>query len=60
MTGRGRIQRGTARVVRVAVELAQQGAVVFEGAFTFALLDAKGAEQLLGGPLPEEWRRFAR
>jgi acyl-coenzyme A thioesterase PaaI-like protein len=60
VVGRGRIERGARRVVRTSVELSQGEATVFAGAFTFALLDEKGAEQMLGGPLPEEWRRFAR
>ena len=58
--GRGRIERETRRIVRVAVELAPRGAVAFEGGVTFAILDAEAAARLLEGPLPEAWRRFAR
>jgi acyl-coenzyme A thioesterase PaaI-like protein len=58
--GRGRIQSETARVFKIAVTLAQEGIECFRGDFTFALLDASGAERLLGGPLPEAWKRFAR
>ena len=58
--GRGRIEREGARLVGVNVELSQRDVRVFSGAFTFVLLDAPGAEKLLEGPLPEEWRRFAR
>ena len=31
-----------------------------KGAFTFALVDEAGAERILGGPLPEAWKRFCR
>ena len=60
VVGIGRITRESSRIVNVAVELRQKDARVFNGAFTFALLDAQGAERLLEGPLPEAWRRFAR
>jgi acyl-coenzyme A thioesterase PaaI-like protein len=58
--GQGRVEREARRIVRTSVELSQGDATVFTGAFTFALLDEKGAEQMLGRPLPEEWRKFAR
>ncbi len=58
--GRGTIVSASARIVKVAVSLHQADAPVFSGEFTFALLDEAGAERLLGGPLPEAWRRFAR
>ncbi|MFO0552489.1 MAG: PaaI family thioesterase [Polyangiaceae bacterium] len=58
--GRGRIVKQTARFCDVAVELAQNGVVAFTGEFKFVLLDEQGAERLLGGPLPESWKRFAR
>jgi acyl-coenzyme A thioesterase PaaI-like protein len=58
--GRGRITSDTARVIEVAVTLAQEGMVCFRGKFTLAVLDEKGAERVIGGPLPDAWRRFAR
>lgn len=58
--GRGRIVKDTARVLEIAIVLSQEGAVCFQGDFTFALLDRAGAERVLGGPLPEAWKRFAR
>jgi acyl-coenzyme A thioesterase PaaI-like protein len=58
--GRGRITEESSRVFKIAVTLAQEGVECFRGDFTFALLDAGGAERLLGGPLPEAWKRFAR
>lgn len=58
--GRGKITSDKGRVIEVAVTLAQEGVTCFSGQFTLALLDAKGAERVLGGPLPEAWRRFAR
>lgn len=60
VVGRGRVERPGARVVSVAVELEQGGAIVYEGALRFVLLDEAGAERMLGGPLPEAWRRFGR
>lgn len=60
VVGRGKIEREGRRLVGVRVELAQRGVRVFDGAFTFVLLDEQGAERLLEGPLPEEWRKFAR
>lgn len=60
VVGRGTITRESTRIVNVAIELRQQDVVAFAGDFTFALLDEAGAERLLGGPLPEAWRRFAR
>lgn len=60
VVGRGRIERPGGRVVAVSVELAQDGAIVYEGALRFVLLDEAGAERMLGAPLPEAWRRFSR
>jgi len=60
VVGRGTIASDTPRILKIAVELAQNEAVAFKGTFTFVLLDEKGAEKLLGGPIPEAWKRFAR
>jgi len=56
----GQVTKHTSRIVRCAVRVEQQGATCTTGDFTFVLLDTKGAEKLLGGPLPAAWRRFAR
>lgn len=58
--GTGRIVKDNPRVVRTLVELHQEGALCYSGEFTFALLGESAAEQLLGRPLPEQWKRFAR
>ncbi len=58
--GVGRILADGRRVVRVGVTLLQADEVAFEGTFTFAVLDAAGAERLLQMPLPEAWQRFCR
>lgn len=60
VVGRGRIAKPGARVVGVEVELLQDGVRAFEGDLRFVLLDRRGAERLLGGPLPPAWERFAR
>ncbi|MBI4814754.1 MAG: PaaI family thioesterase [Deltaproteobacteria bacterium] len=58
--GLGRVSRNVRRLVTVDVTLAQAGELCFEGKLKFALLDEKAAEQLLGGPLPDSWRSYAR
>jgi acyl-coenzyme A thioesterase PaaI-like protein len=58
--GVGRIESETSRFTKIAVELRQAEATCFRGTFTFAVLDEAGAEKVIGGPLPEAWKRFAR
>jgi acyl-coenzyme A thioesterase PaaI-like protein len=58
--GRGRIEGETSRFTKIAVELWQAGAVCLRGTFTFVVLDEAGAEKVIGGPLPEAWKKFAR
>lgn len=60
LVGRGRIEKQSPRVVRVAVAIEQAGEEAFTGEFAFAMLDRGAAEKMLGGPLPEAWRRFSR
>lgn len=60
VVGRGTIADDRRRVLTIDVSIAQAGEVCFEGRFGFVVLDEKGAERLLGGPLPEAWRRFGR
>ncbi len=48
------------RVVDVAIRLEQDEALCFDGKFRFLVMDEKGAERLLGGPLPERWKELAR
>jgi uncharacterized protein (TIGR00369 family) len=60
VVGRGRIAQPGRRVVGVEVELEQGGERVYTGSLRFVLLDEKGAERMLGAPLPEAWRRFGR
>jgi uncharacterized protein (TIGR00369 family) len=58
--GRGRVLRESRRVLRVAVELRQNGAAAFTGDLAFVLMDRGAAEKLLGGPIPAAWERFCR
>jgi acyl-coenzyme A thioesterase PaaI-like protein len=58
--GVGRIEKDGARIVKTVVELHQAGLLCFRGGFTFALLDETAAQRMLGGPLPEAWKKFAR
>src|SRR5690606_4491308 len=60
IVGRGRIAKMSPRIVDVEVELTQEGTVVYTGELRFVLLDEKGAERMIGGPLPEAWKRFSR
>jgi len=60
LEGRGRITRDARRVAQVAVTITQEAQKVFTGDLTFVILDEAGAEKLLGGPLPEAWRKFSR
>ncbi len=58
--GQGRITTENGRTTTVAVDLVQAGVRALSGEFVFVVLDERGAERVLGGPLPEAWRRFAR
>lgn len=58
--GRGRISKPGSRVVGVSVEIAQAGELAYTSDLRFVLLDRRGAERMIGGPLPPEWEKFAR
>jgi acyl-coenzyme A thioesterase PaaI-like protein len=58
--GRAKITRDNSRMVHVDVVLTQDGATCFSSAITFVVLTESGAEKMLGGPLPEAWKRFVR
>lgn len=58
--GSSRLLRSVRHIATVEVSLEQAGEEVFAATLKFAVLDQAGAEKLLGGPLPEAWRRFAR
>ena len=58
--GRGRITNDRKRIVDVEVELTQNGEKCVTTELRFVILDEKGAERMLGRPLPEEWLRFGR
>ena len=60
LEGRARIKKPGTRIVEVEVTLAQEGTTTYTGELRFVLLDEKGAERMLGGPLPEAWKRFSR
>lgn len=50
----------TTRTVDVDVVLAQGDTTPFTGQFLFVLMNEAGAERVLGGPVPDAWRRFLR
>ncbi len=60
VVGTGRLTKDTSRIAGVSVKLEQQGKLALSAELTFVLLDEKGAERLLGAPLPEAWKKFAR
>lgn len=57
--GRGSLLKATARVVQTEVTLSQGGEERASADLRFILVDEKGAEAMLGKPLPKKWRRFA-
>lgn len=60
LEGRGRIVRNSRRLVEVRVEVSQQGRLCFKSDITFVMLDEAGSEKMLGGPVPDGWKRFFR
>jgi acyl-coenzyme A thioesterase PaaI-like protein len=58
--GRATITRESTRIVHVDVRLRQDGAECFSSTMSFIILDQSGAQQMLGGVLPEAWKRFFR
>ncbi|SRR5258706_12458986 len=60
LVGRATITKESTRVVHVDVRLGQEGATCFTSVMSFVILDQSGAEKMLGGPLPEAWKRFFR
>ncbi len=57
---RAQVTRASSRIVKTAVRISQGDEDCMTGDFSFVVLDAASAEKMLGGPLPESWRRFAR
>jgi acyl-coenzyme A thioesterase PaaI-like protein len=60
IVGRATISSESARIVKVSVTLEQEGVQAFRGELSFMLLEIAAAEKLLGGPLPELWKKLAR
>lgn len=60
LEGRARVVRDLRRIVDVSVRIVQSGKVAFTGTFKFVVLDRGGAEKMLGGPIPDAWKRFCR
>ncbi len=58
--GIGTIESETPRFTKISVTLSQEGALCFRGTFTFAVLEESAAEKVIGGPLPDAWKKFAR
>jgi uncharacterized protein (TIGR00369 family) len=57
---RGRVVKTGTRFVDVRVEVSQETRPCFEADFRFLLLDETGAEKMLGRPLPDAWKTYAR
>jgi uncharacterized protein (TIGR00369 family) len=57
---RARIAKSSSRFVDVEVVVSQEGRACFTSEFRFLLLDEAGAEKMLGQPLPEAWKTYAR
>jgi uncharacterized protein (TIGR00369 family) len=58
--GRARIVKASSRFVDVEVVVSQGELTCFTSEFRFLLLDETGAEKMLGRPLPEAWKKYAR
>ncbi len=58
--GRAKITRDGVRMMHVDVRLFQEAAVCFSSTMSFVVLDQAGAEKMLGGALPEAWKKFFR
>ena len=56
----GDIKTANERMPFVEVRLMQEAAVCFTSTMSFIVLDQTGAEKMLGGPLPEAWKRYFR
>lgn len=59
VSARARITDDGRRLVKVEVFLAQEGVDLFEGNFSFVLVDRAGAEKLIGS-VPPAWEKFMR
>ncbi len=57
---RARVTKPGTRMLDVGVTLLQDGETAFDASVRFVLLSEAAAQQLLGGPLPEDWKRFCR
>jgi acyl-coenzyme A thioesterase PaaI-like protein len=60
LEGRAKITNESSRVVNVSVRLRQDESDCFSSAMSFIVLNQMGAEKMLGGPLPEAWKKFFR
>lgn len=60
LVARAWVVKASSRVMTVAVEISQKEELCFSAELKFALLDQRGAEALLQGPLPASWQRFCR
>jgi acyl-CoA thioesterase FadM len=61
VVGRAVVTRASSRVVDITVEMSQgDGPPTFTAKLRFVVLDRGGAERLVGGPIPDEWKRFCR
>ncbi len=60
IVGTGRVVSENRRLLKVEVTVEQGERLCFTSTFGFALLTEAQAEELMGRPIPEEWKRFAR
>ncbi|WP_394841122.1 PaaI family thioesterase [Pendulispora brunnea] len=58
--GRAKITSKSTRIVHAQIRMVQDGADCFTSTMSFILLNQKGAETMLGGPLPEGWKKYFR
>ena len=54
------IVRDLRRLADIGVQITQDGQDCMTGTLRFVIMDAAGAERLMGRPLSDAWRRFSR
>jgi acyl-coenzyme A thioesterase PaaI-like protein len=60
LVGRARITKESTRIMHVDVRMLQEDVTCFTSTMSFIVMDQNGAEKMLGGALPEAWKRFFR
>ena len=60
LVGESWIEKDLRRLADIGVRIQQDDQDCLTGSFRFVVMDAEGAERLMGQPLSPAWRRFSR